>query len=71
LKKESRPGYLSYPIAETYLGLGNKEQALAWLERAYQERSGWILYVKVEPKLDPLRTDTRFQELMRRMNFPQ
>ncbi len=71
LKKQSRPLYLSYPIAEIYLGLGDEDQALTRLEQAHKERSAWMIYIRVEPKWDPLRRDPRFQDLLRRMNFPE
>lgn len=61
----------SYDVAVVYLGLGDKGQALTWLEKACQERAGGLLYAKVDPRLDPLRSDPRFQDLLRRMNFPQ
>ncbi len=60
----------SYQIALIYLGLGEKDQAMAWLEKAQQERV-FLDFVKTEPKLDPLRDDPRFQDLLRRMNFPE
>ena len=47
-----------------------KEQALAWLEKAYQERSGGLRYLKMDPRYDPLRSDPRFQDLLRRLHFP-
>ena len=71
LKKLSEQRYVSsYDIAVVYLGLGEKDQALAWLARAYEERSGWLGWLKVDPRLDPLRSDPRFQDLLRRMKFP-
>jgi hypothetical protein len=66
LKETSKHRYISpYSIAVIYLGLGDKEQAFAWLNRAYQERDNWLIYLKVEPRLDPLRLDARFTELLR------
>jgi TolB-like protein/DNA-binding winged helix-turn-helix (wHTH) protein/Tfp pilus assembly protein PilF len=53
-------------LANVYIGLGDKEQAFVWLEKAYQERSYEIAYLKVLPILDPLRSDPRFDELLRR-----
>ena len=53
----------SYDIAIIYVGLGRKDQALEALENAYQERSEWLRYVKVDPRLDPLRSDPRFEKL--------
>jgi tetratricopeptide (TPR) repeat protein len=59
-----------YEIALIHAGLGEKDQALEWLERAYEERDGGMRYLKVDRSLDPLRSDARFQDLLRRMNFP-
>ncbi|MFQ5724746.1 MAG: tetratricopeptide repeat protein, partial [Terriglobia bacterium] len=62
----------SSAIAIIYIGLGRKEEALTWLERAYEERGAYrILYLKVDPVFDPLREEPRFQELLRRLNFPE
>ena len=54
--------------AVIYLGLGEKESVFEWLEKAYQERSlqGWI---RVDPIFDPVRSDPRFADLLRRMNL--
>jgi hypothetical protein len=52
-----------------YLGLGDNEQALAWLERAYQEHAPILQYIKVHPFLDPLRNDPRFTDLVRRVGL--
>jgi TolB-like protein/DNA-binding winged helix-turn-helix (wHTH) protein/Flp pilus assembly protein TadD len=58
-------------LAVVELGLSHKEKALAWLEKAYQDHDDDILlYLKVYPVFDPLRSDPRFQDLLRRMNFP-
>jgi TolB-like protein/DNA-binding winged helix-turn-helix (wHTH) protein/lipoprotein NlpI len=54
-----------YHIALGYLGLGAKETALEWLERARAENDGWLGWVKVDPRLDPIRGDARFAELTR------
>ena len=59
----------SYPVAVVYAALGDKEQALARLERAYDEGDSWMDYLGVDPRLDPLRSDPRFVDLMRRMNL--
>ena len=53
-----------------YLGLGDKETALTWMERGIEEHDQWLL-LKVDPILDPLRSEPRFQAALRRMNFPQ
>jgi tetratricopeptide (TPR) repeat protein len=57
-------------IAYIYVGLGQKDQAFAWLEKAYQERSGLMPFLKGEPKWDPLRGDARFADLLRSIGLP-
>ncbi len=57
-------------IASVYVGLGDADQAFRWLERAYQDRSGYLFEVKVDPMFDPLRSDPRFRDLLRRLGFP-
>jgi len=49
--------------------LGEKTEALRWLDKAYEERSGWLTYLKVDPEFDNLHSDPRFQELLRKMGF--
>jgi len=60
-----------YLTAKIYAQLGDKEQAFAWLEKAYEKHDKGIYKLKVEPLLDPLRSDSRFQDLLRRMNVPE
>jgi len=57
-------------LVNVYIGLGDKEQAFAWLEKAYQERSNFLAYLKVFPIIDPLRSDPRFADLVRRVGLP-
>jgi hypothetical protein len=57
-------------MSEIYANLGDKDQALEWLEKVIEERGG-DGYIKVDPALDQLRDDPRFQELLRRVGFPQ
>jgi len=52
-----------------YLGLGDKEEAFTWLERAAEERSNIMQFLKVHPFFDPLRGDPRFAAFLRRANF--
>ena len=61
----------SYWIAMIYVGLDEKDEAFAWLEKAYQERSWWLLWVKMNPMVVRLRSDPRFIDLIRRIGFPQ
>ncbi|MGH9902924.1 MAG: tetratricopeptide repeat protein, partial [Pyrinomonadaceae bacterium] len=55
-----------YLIATLYAGLGDHDRAFEWLDKALADRSSWMVYVKVEPTLDGLRTDPRFADLLRR-----
>jgi tetratricopeptide (TPR) repeat protein len=65
-----RQRYISpAPIALIYVGLGEKDQAFEWLEKAYQERSGFMAFLGVNPTVDPLRSDPRFQDLLRRIGL--
>ena len=57
-------------IAATYTALGDKDQAFAWLAKAYEERPGSISYLKVNPMFDSLHSDPRFADLLRRSGFP-
>jgi serine/threonine-protein kinase len=52
-----------------YLGLGDTEQAFVWMERAAEERSNIMQFLKVHPFFDPLRNDPRFAEYLRRANL--
>jgi TolB-like protein/Tfp pilus assembly protein PilF len=71
LELVSKQRYVSgYSFALADLGLGNKEEALHWLEKAYGDRAGDALrFIKVEPLLDPLRGDPRFEALVAKI-FP-
>ena len=60
-----------YYIAMIYAGLGDKDQAFAWLEKAYVERSRRLWALKVVPTWDGLRPDPRFADLLRRMGLPR
>jgi hypothetical protein len=53
-------------FAVLHAALGEKDQALAWLERAYQDRSNYIVSLKTVPSVDSLRADPRFADLLRR-----
>jgi TolB-like protein/Tfp pilus assembly protein PilF len=72
LLKQNRHGYVSpVAVAIIYTGLGDKDRAFAWLEKAYQERSYFMANLKVIPAADPLRSDPRFDDLLRRMGLMQ
>ncbi len=57
-------------FAIVYLRLGDKDQAFTWLEKAYEERTGLLPWLKVSRTWDPLRSGPRFADLVRRMGFP-
>jgi len=58
-----------FDIALVYVGLGDKAQALEWLQRAHEDHSFELTWIKVDPRLDSLRGEPRFQDLLRRMNL--
>jgi len=60
-----------YEIAVFYARLGNASDAIAWLEKSYRQHDWHMVQLKMLPAWDPLRSDPRFQDLMRRMNFPK
>jgi tetratricopeptide (TPR) repeat protein len=59
----------AYQFAIIYSGLGNADETMKWLEKAYEERSGFLLYIRYEPLFDSVRTDPRFIELERRIGI--
>jgi Tfp pilus assembly protein PilF len=71
LKEMPRSPDRSFQMALIYTGLGEKDQAFEWLGTAYDERSYGMTFIKVEPRMDPLRSDPRYAELLRRMGLPE
>ena len=72
LDELSKRVYVSpYDRATVYVALGEKDRALGELERAYEEHSERMIWVGVDQRFDELRSDPRFQDLLRRMNLPQ
>ena len=70
LLKLSTEGYVPpYFVALIYNGLGERDEALAWLERGFEQRDPFVTFLKVEPKWNNLRDDPRFQDLLRRVGF--
>jgi len=63
---ETRRYVSPYTVAAIYTGLGEKDQAFKWLERAYEERDVWLMNLKVDPVFAKLRSDKRFQDLLTR-----
>lgn len=70
LRKISRKTYVpAHAIAVVFAGLGNRSQAFSWLSTACARRDGWMLFLKVNPRLAPLHSDPRFHKLLRRMGL--
>ena len=68
----SKSGHVSkYSVAGLYAALGDKKHALDLLEQSFAERSFFWDFVNSDPKMDSLRSEPRFQDLVRRMNFPR
>ena len=71
LQEKSRSQYVpSYWIAVIYNGFKDKEQVLTWMQKAFEERSSWLVWSNVEPRFAWLRDDPDFASLMRAMKFP-
>lgn len=71
LRENSRNRYVpSYWIAVIYNGFKDKGQVIAWMRKAFEERSSWLVWSNVEPRFAWLRGDPEFAELMRAMKFP-
>jgi DNA-binding winged helix-turn-helix (wHTH) protein/TolA-binding protein len=60
-----------YAIALVHAGLGNNEKALTWLKKAFQEKSHWLVWLRLDPRWNGIRHDARFAELVKCMRFPQ
>jgi tetratricopeptide (TPR) repeat protein len=69
-KQVENTGLGRYEIALVYAGLGEKDEAFAWLEKSFAARDKGLTYLKIDPCLDPLRSDSRFQDLVRRVGLP-
>jgi serine/threonine-protein kinase len=70
IERTPRPAEAAHDLGLLYARLGDKEQALSWLERAYADRVFELLFLKVGPEWDNLRGDPRFQDLLRRIGLP-
>jgi TolB-like protein/Tfp pilus assembly protein PilF len=70
LKRRRKTGYVpAGAFVNAYLGLGENEEAFAWLEQAYKEQSNMLQFVKVHPYFDPIHGDPRFADLVRRVGL--
>jgi TolB-like protein/tetratricopeptide (TPR) repeat protein len=70
LKRRNKEGYIpAAAFVNAYLGLGDNEQAFYWLEQAYKEQSNILQFLKTHPYFDPIRSDPRFADLVRRVGL--
>ena len=71
LKERAKQRHVTpYWMAMIYVGLGEKDKPFEWFEKAFEERSLWLLFLKTDPMLDSLRSDPRFADLLRHIGFP-
>ena len=59
-----------YGVALVYAGLGETDKVFEYLEKAYDDRSNWLIWLKLDPRWDSVRSDKRFTELVRRVGLP-
>ncbi|SRR6266498_653718 len=70
LKQRRKTRYVpAGALINPYLGLGDYDQAFIWFERAYEEQSNILQFLKVHPFFDPVRSDPRFKDLVRRVGL--
>ena len=60
-----------FDIAVIYAGLGAKTPTFEWLDKAYEDHSTWLSWIKVDPRFDSIRDDPRYRDLLRRMRLPE
>ena len=71
LEKLAKHRYVSpYFFAGVHIGLGEDDCAIEYLEKAYEERSHWLIYLHIDPSMDSLRYNARFKDLLRRVALP-
>jgi serine/threonine protein kinase len=69
-KKRNQEYVRPRAIASLYAALAEKKEAIEWLEKSYEERDDWIVWTRMNPEFESLRSDARFQDLMRRIGLP-
>ncbi len=71
LQKLAKERYVApHFFAGIYVGLGEHDRAIEYLEKSYEEHCHWLIYLHIDPSLDDLRNDSRFQDLLRRVGLP-
>jgi serine/threonine-protein kinase len=72
LRERSQQQYVApFDIALIYVGLASKDATFEWLDKAYDDHSTWLTWIKVDPRFDGIRGDPRYSELLRRMKIPE
>jgi hypothetical protein len=71
LERSQREYIPPYFISFLYFSMGDKDQGFNYLNKAYQERDGWLPLLTFDHFFDGVRSDPRFQDILRRMNFPK
>jgi tetratricopeptide (TPR) repeat protein len=67
----SKEKYVSpYFFAGIHVGLGEDDRAIEYLEKSYEEHSHWLIYLHIDPSMDRMRSNPRFQDLLRRIGLP-
>ncbi len=71
LEARSKKEYVTaYAVALVHAALGDKDQAFAWLDKAVEERTHWLVWLKRDLRWEPIRSDPRFEALIKRVGFP-
>jgi tetratricopeptide (TPR) repeat protein len=71
LEARSKKEYVTaYAVALVHAALGDKDQAFAWLEKGVEERTHWLVWLKRDLRWEPIRSDPRFEALIKRVGFP-
>jgi tetratricopeptide (TPR) repeat protein len=71
LRKLATQKYVTpYFFAGIHIGLGEEDHAMEYLEKSYEEHSHWLMYLHMDPSMDGLRSNPRFQDLLRRVGLP-
>jgi tetratricopeptide (TPR) repeat protein len=72
LKELSSTQYITpYAVALIYASIGDKDHAFEWLEKSFVDKTNWLVWLKLDPRWDPLRSDPRFDKLLDRIKLPR
>ena len=72
LKERSTQQYVvPFDFAFIYVGLGDRSFTFEWLDKAYEDHSTWLTWIKVDPRFDSIRSEPRYRDLLRRMRLPE